>query len=183
VSPPYPPFMRLLGSIPTVAAGGAIAIALLASCSSGHGSSSSTTSTPTSLDTTSTVSAGSTASTAPVSATPTTRPVGRSTTTVAATPTTSSGGSTAPTVRVAGYRITPPSPVSCNAPTEIELQWTTSGATKVTLSVDGRLFATYGPGPQDHLEYFACDGRVHSYTLRAEGGGSTASATKFVTSA
>src|SRR5262249_13902997 len=44
-SRPYPPFMRLLGSIRT-AAGAAIALALIASCSSGHGSSSSTTTTP-----------------------------------------------------------------------------------------------------------------------------------------
>jgi hypothetical protein len=72
--------------------------------------------------------------------------------------------------------------VSCNAPTEIELQWTTSGATKVTLSVDGRAFATYGPGPQDHLEYFACDGRAHTYTLRAEAGSAVATASKTVTS-
>ncbi len=80
-------------------------------------------------------------------------------------------------------RITPPSPVQCNGPTMIELQWTATGATKVTLSVDGRPFATYGPGPQDHLEYFACDGRPHVYTLRAQSGATTVTATRVVTSA
>jgi hypothetical protein len=52
----------------------------------------------------------------------------------------------------------------------------------VILLVDGRAFATYGPGPQDHLEYFACDGRPHTYMLRAEAGGSTATASTTVTS-
>jgi hypothetical protein len=78
--------------------------------------------------------------------------------------------------------VTPASPISCTAPTEIELQWTTSGAVKVTLLVDGRNFASYGPGPQDHLEYFACDGKPHTYTLRAEAGGLTANASTTVTS-
>jgi hypothetical protein len=73
--------------------------------------------------------------------------------------------------------------VSCNAPTQVELKWTSSGATKVTLVVDGRNFATYGPGPQDHLEPFACDGHPHVYTLRAQGGGQVATATKVITSA
>jgi len=88
----------------------------------------------------------------------------------------------ASTVRVTDFQSKPPSPVSCNAPTQIELSWTSSGATKVTLSIDGRVFATFGPGPQDHLEYFACDGRAHTYTLRAEGGGQVAAATKVITS-
>jgi hypothetical protein len=64
----------------------------------------------------------------------------------------------------------------------IELQWTARGATTVTLSIDGRAFATYGSGPQDHLEYFACDGRTHTYTLHAVGGGSSATVTRTVTS-
>jgi len=72
--------------------------------------------------------------------------------------------------------------VSCSAPTQVELSWTTSGATKVTLVLDGRVFATYGPGPQDHLEYFACDGHPHTYTLRAEGGGQVAAASKVIQS-
>jgi hypothetical protein len=174
--------MRLLGSIPTATAGAAIAIALLASCSSGRGSSSSTsTSPPTSVDTTSTRPRGTAASTAPVSTSPTTRPARPSTTTAAATPPTSASSTTS-TVHITDFRITPPSPVPCNAPTEIELRWTTSGATKVTLSIDGRAFATYGPGPQDHLGYFACDGHPHTYTLRAQGGGETATASKTVTS-
>jgi hypothetical protein len=64
----------------------------------------------------------------------------------------------------------------------VELQWTSTGATTVTLSIDGRAFAMYGPGPQDHLEYFACDGRPHTYMLHAVGGGSSASQSLTVTS-
>ena len=52
----------------------------------------------------------------------------------------------------------------------------------MTLVLDGRVFATYGPGPQDHLEYFACDGHPHTYTLRAEGGGQVAAASKVIQS-
>jgi len=72
--------------------------------------------------------------------------------------------------------------VACNSPTMIELKWTSSGASRVTLSVDGAAFATFGPGPQDHLEYFACDGHAHTYTLRAQSGGSTATVSKTITS-
>jgi hypothetical protein len=69
--------------------------------------------------------------------------------------------------------ITPASPVACNAPTMIELKWTSVGVSSVVLLVDGKPFATYGGGPQDHLEYFACDGATHTYTLQARKGTTT----------
>jgi hypothetical protein len=120
----------------------------------------------------------------PRSTSPTTATPRRSTTSIAATPTTGGGsnGGAASTVHITDFRVTPSSPVQCNAPTEIELTWTTSGAVKVTLLIDGRTFAAYGPGPQDHLEYFACDGRPHTYTLRAEAGADTATASTTVRS-
>jgi hypothetical protein len=178
--------MRHLCSIPTAAAVVVVIVGLSAGCSGGHGSSSSTT-TPTSFPTTS--SSGKNASRTSTSSRP-----NAPTTAAATTPTTGTHGSTnttaappstggaASTVRITDFRSAPPSPVSCNAPTQIELSWTTSGATKVTLSLDGRVFAMYGPGPQDHLEYFACDRRPHTYTLRAEGGGQVATATKVIAS-
>jgi hypothetical protein len=55
----------------------------------------------------------------------------------------------------------------------IELKWTSVGVSSVVLLVDGKPFATYGGGPQDHLEYFACDGATHTYTLQARKGTTT----------
>jgi hypothetical protein len=50
----------------------------------------------------------------------------------------------------------------------IELKWTTSGATKVTLAIDGPgIFGTYANGTHDSLFPLACDGHSHSYTLTA----------------
>ncbi|HEY5078129.1 MAG TPA: hypothetical protein VIJ48_11535 [Acidimicrobiia bacterium] len=72
--------------------------------------------------------------------------------------------------------------MSCNAPTQIELKWTASLATSVDLSIDGTLFATYKGGTQDHLEYFACDGKPHTYLLTARSGSATATATAVVAS-
>jgi hypothetical protein len=180
--------MRLLGSFPTAAAC-AVTMVLLASCGSGHGSSASrNTVPPTSIESGSTTSAPSTtrATTIPTTG-PTTAPAHGTTSTIAAVPPTSSPGGPAPggpasTVHITDFRITPPSPVSCNAPTELELQWATSGATAVTLSIDGRVFAAYGPGPQDHLEPFACDGDPHTYTLGASAPGASTTASKTVTS-
>jgi hypothetical protein len=65
----------------------------------------------------------------------------------------------------------------------IELKWTSVGVSSVSLLVDGKPFATYGGGPQDHLEYFACDGAAHTYTLRARQGTSTSVASLVVKSA
>jgi hypothetical protein len=181
--------MHRNGSRPIAFAGVAIAAAILASCSGGHGSSSPTTTPSTTASSSTTGRSTVPRSTVPRStAPPSTRPAGvpaHATTTSVSTSSTPPPPTTAgPTtkVRITGFRILPSSPVSCNAPSMVELQWTSIGATRVTLSIDQRAFATYGSGPQDHLEYFACDGGPHTYTLLAVGGGSTATVSKTVTS-
>src|SRR5439155_11376196 len=124
---------------------------------------------------------------APPTPTATSTRVPASTTPVAPAPTTSSSpASTSPTpttsvsnrVRITDFTVSPPSPVQCNAPTQIELKWTAPSTTSVELSIDGAKFASYGGGPQDHLEYFACDGRAHTYVLTAKSGSATATATQ-----
>ena len=62
------------------------------------------------------------------------------------------------------------------------MKWTALRATSVDLSIDGAKFASYGGGAQDHLEYFACDGKSHTYVLTARTGSATATATLIVTS-
>jgi len=62
----------------------------------------------------------------------------------------------------------PPSPVICNAPTQVQLHWTTRGASKVQLRIDGgAVFATYPGGARDPLVPLDCDGETHSYALTA----------------
>jgi cytoskeletal protein RodZ len=83
-------------------------------------------------------------------------------------------------VRISGYTVSPASPV-CNSPTEIQLSWTAAGAATVDLAIDGQKFASYPGGAQTHLEYFACDGKAHTYLLTARGArGGVATATKVV---
>jgi hypothetical protein len=66
----------------------------------------------------------------------------------------------------------------CNAPTSVQLSWLTQNATRVQLSIDnGGVFATYPNGAQSPLVYLACDGKAHTYTLTASGGGTRASRT------
>jgi len=64
----------------------------------------------------------------------------------------------------------------------IQLQWTAGGASSVDLSIDGKPFATFGGGAQSHLEYYACDGKPHTYVLTARAGSATATASRVVTS-
>jgi hypothetical protein len=64
----------------------------------------------------------------------------------------------------------------------IELKWTGTGVSSVALLVDGKPFATYGGGAQDHLEYFACDGAPHTYTLQARRGTSNVNSVQVVRS-
>lgn len=145
----------------------AATILALAGCGGGHKKS-----TPTTTTSSSTAPATTSTETAPTTVPPsttTTTAQGATTTTVAQT-----------TIR--DFRISPASPVSCNAPTSIELSWTAVGATSVALSIDGSPFATFGGGHQDHLEYFACDGKVHTYTLTAKVGTTTATVSAQVTS-
>ena len=148
----------------------AVTILALAGCSSGHKQGGSTTST-----TSSTLAPTTTTSVEPASTTaPTT-----TSTTVPAGPTTT----TPVTTKVFGdFEISPASPVSCNAPTSIELSWTALGVSAVALSIDGQPFATFGGGHQDHLEYFACDGKKHTYTLSAKVGTKSVTVSADVTS-
>jgi hypothetical protein len=135
-----------------------VAIVLLAACSSGGKKS---TPTPSStLAPTSTIAA------------PTT-----STTTVPATTTGPPPPTTPPTtaskntgITITGFKATP-NPVECNAPTMSEFQWKVSGATKVTLSIDGAApISTFESGTQDLLLPVNCDGKTHTYTLTATNG-------------
>jgi len=172
--------MGRLGGIRTpflfcVLGAGLIAVAL-AACGGGKKS------TPPSPTTT---AAGTSSSTRPEPSTsPSTPTATTGVTTVPATsassaaPTTTSAGS----VAITGFTISPAVPV-CNSPTMIQLGWTATGATTVDLAIDGQKFASYPGGPQNHLEYFACDGKAHTYLLTAHGpGGASATASKMVRS-
>jgi hypothetical protein len=90
---------------------------------------------------------------------------------------TSSATGTASTSRATGPRIVsltgPPTPVQCNAPTQVELHWETSGANRVELRINsGAVFATYADGPHDELVPLACEGtpQTYQFTARAADG-------------
>jgi hypothetical protein len=142
-----------------------IALLVLGACGSGHRRSvrDRTTSTPSRV-TTSTAAARTTVTTATTM------------TTVAATaphavPTTAPVAPPSSTVHIDSFAADQPSPVSCNAPTMIELKWTTRGAARVEMHIDGgSAFATYPNGTQDQLLPLTCDGRAHTYELVASAG-------------
>jgi hypothetical protein len=153
------------------------ATVVLTACSSGKSNSTPPTSSTT-VTTASTTSVPGSSTTAPPSNTSSTGVTTASTTTApAGTSTTVSQSS----VRITGFTISPAAP-ACNAPTMIQVGWTSIRATSVDLSIDGQKFASYGAGPQSHLEYFACDGKPHTYVLTARGPGGTATAAKTVRS-
>jgi hypothetical protein len=162
--------MGPLGAFRTPILAAGLALVVVAGCSS---SAKKSTPTTTSSSSTSSSSAPETSTSEPAASSTTTGP----TTTLPAATTTTTQSS----VRITGYTVSPATPV-CNGPTMIQLTWTTVGATQVLLLVDGALFATYGGGSQTHLEYYACDGHPHTYSLRATGSGVTAVASKTVTS-
>jgi hypothetical protein len=64
----------------------------------------------------------------------------------------------------------------------IELKWTARGVKSVTLTIDGIHAGTFGGGAQDHLQYFACDGKKHTYTLNAKVGTTTETVSRDVIS-
>jgi hypothetical protein len=149
--------------------GAALLVLALGACSSDKKAASPATSAPaTSATSTEPETSSSTSSTAATTV-PTTTPTTGAPTTPAATG-----------VRISGYTVSPASPV-CNSPTEIQLSWTSAGAATVDLAIDGQKFASYPGGAQTHLEYFACDGKAHTYLLTAHGSrGGVATASKVV---
>jgi len=93
-------------------------------------------------------------------------------------PTSPSTATTPPTTTANGVRIVkltgPPSPVTCNAPTSIELHFETVDATSVTLRINGgAVFATDAGGPRDELVPLACDGSAQRYRFTARGANGT----------
>jgi hypothetical protein len=96
-------------------------------------------------------------------------------------PSTTASTAVQSSVRISEFSVSPARPV-CNAPTMIQLQWTAVGAASVDLSIDGKAFASYGGGSQSHLEYYACDGKPHTYLLTARSGSTTATASRVVSS-
>jgi hypothetical protein len=131
-------------------------LVLVAACSSDK-KSLPPTSTTTSLATTTTTAGGSVPSTAPATTTPTT------------------SGSTGSNIHVTGLT-GPSSPVTCNAQTQqIEMSWTTSGATNVELRIDDGAPYHYSNGSHTEILPLTCDGKSHTYKLTATGPGTSAS--------
>jgi ABC-type Fe3+-hydroxamate transport system substrate-binding protein len=161
--------MGRFGDIRTPFLLGTVIAVALAGCSSSNNKATP----PASTSTTSAASS----STVPETSTSTST----STTGATTVPATSAPTTTAPaSVRITGFTVSPAAPV-CNSPTEIQLAWTATGATTVELAIDGQKFASYPGGHQSPLEYFACDGKAHTYLLTAHGpGGATATANKVV---
>jgi ABC-type Fe3+-hydroxamate transport system substrate-binding protein len=144
-----------------------ILLVLLAACSGGSKKSRSSSSTSAVAPATTTTSP---TTTGPVSTSTTTATTGPGT---ATTTTIATSGSN---VKISKFTYIGDNPVGCNAPTSIELKWTTSGAAKVTMSIDGSgVFASYPNGTRDVLLPLACDGKTHTYKLTATAGGATAS--------
>ena len=150
--------LRLMRHLARVLAVGSCAAVALVGCSSSKHATppASTTTEPSSTSTTT----GSTSTSASTSSTTAASP----TTTTATVPTTLDRAA------VTGLTSSPASPVSCNAPTMIQLSWQSVLLNSVDLSIDGTFFASYGGGPQSHLEYLACDGKAHTYKVAAKGG-------------
>jgi FtsP/CotA-like multicopper oxidase with cupredoxin domain len=108
--------------------------------------------------------------------TPTTNPESTTTSTVASVLTTTATVALATTTStptskaaIVSYTLVgATSPITCNAPTQIELRWTTTGAASVAMHIDGGAALThYANGPQDQLLPLTCDGKSHTYTLVA----------------
>ena len=138
----------------------------LGACSSGHKA---------------TVAATTTTASSTVPATTTTTELPPTTAATTIAPSTTASTAVQSSVRISGFSVSPDRPV-CNAPTMIQLQWTAVGAASVDLSIDGKAFASYGGGSQSHLEYYACDGKPHTYLLTARSGSTTATASRVVSS-
>jgi hypothetical protein len=133
---------------------------LAAACSSDKKAQPPTSTTTSLAPTTTTTTGGSVPGTTPGTTTP-------------SPPTTT--GSSGSDIRVTGFT-GPSSPVSCNAQIQlIELSWTTSGASKVELRIDGGVPYHYSNGSHTETLPLTCDGKSHIYKLTASGPGTTAS--------
>jgi hypothetical protein len=94
----------------------------------------------------------------------TTAPPASSTSTSAGPPPTTATG-----VRIVTFT-GPRPPVTCNAPTSVEIDFETEHATSVTLSINGGgVFATYTDGAHDELVPLTCAGALQKYVLSAHG--------------
>jgi hypothetical protein len=88
-----------------------------------------------------------------------------------------------PTTTAIGVRIVsftgPRPPVTCNAPTSMQIDFETQNAKSVTLSINGGgVFATYTDGAHDELVPLTCAGSPQKYVLSAHGAnGATVSKT------
>jgi hypothetical protein len=67
--------------------------------------------------------------------------------------------------------------VQCNAPTSVELDWETRGASSVKIVLDKTSPYTYSDGAHQALLYLPCDGKTHTYELQATKNGVTSSRT------
>jgi hypothetical protein len=63
--------------------------------------------------------------------------------------------------------------VQCNAPTSVELDWETRGASSVKIVLDKTSPYTYSDGAHRALLYLPCDGKAHTYELQATKDGAT----------
>ena len=141
-------------------------VVVVTACSSGHKQSESP---PTTAAARSSTSSSAAATSSTLTVTPTT-------TTSTSVPKATTTTANASAVRILSF--TGPGLVACNAPTSVQLGWTTTGATKVVLKIDDQQFATFTTPKFAGLEYFPCDGKAHRYTLVAAGaGGATATRT------
>jgi len=147
-----------------------VALVSLAGCGSGHKAT-----VPPTTTTASSSIPDTTTTTTTIDLSPT------STATPAATNTTTATSAPSPTPSITDFSVSPDAPV-CNSPTMVQLQWTAIGASSVDLAIDGKQFATFGGGVQSHLEYYACDGKPHTYLLTARAGSATATASRVVSS-
>jgi hypothetical protein len=141
-----------------------VAIVALSACGSDKKSSSPTTTTAPETSTSSTTAAPSTttSSVAPTTTTPT-PPSAATTTTAVVDPT---------AVRIIWFT-GPTAPLTCNAPTSMELSWNTVNAKKIELHIDGQLFASFTKPAFDGLQPLACDRKTHTYELIAIGANGT----------
>ena len=150
-----------------------VTLVFLAACGSGHSKATpATTTTGSSAPATSTTEPETSSSTTVTTASPTTNGTGTPGTTGSSGST--SGSSNNSSVQIKNFTFVGNSPVECNAPTTIEMKWTTTGAKAVEMDIDGGgAFTHYANGTHDEMLPLACDGNSHTYKLVATAPGIT----------